>query len=280
MLTEEPGIAGLRDRLVARLGHRRGRSGRPSARPVPEPRGPAAWPRTRPSVDSGRRILLATWSWSSLACMERRGLLVSVTLTGFPLSTAQWPAWSLDHSSSKDRCSGSRGAVVRGRGGIAELKDIVGKRFTTAEPDGSGGCTHQADMTTDPFIVMLSFSDGTLGPALRHDGRPGGRGPQRRVPAGHVRDFRRRQGRAPLPGRVHGHGRLGKGCRQARPGAGGRHRRAGHQPHDAGRRGVHRGPGGPPPPTPTGSTGSARPASSAISPSGAMPVPSTSPTTP
>jgi hypothetical protein len=47
---------------------------------------------------------------------------------------------------------------------LDELGDIVGATFTTAEPDGAGGCTYQTDMTESMAIAGLTFSDGTLAP--------------------------------------------------------------------------------------------------------------------
>lgn len=47
---------------------------------------------------------------------------------------------------------------------LDELGDIVGATFTTAEPDGGGGCTYQTDMTESMAIAGLTFSDGTLAP--------------------------------------------------------------------------------------------------------------------
>jgi hypothetical protein len=47
---------------------------------------------------------------------------------------------------------------------LDELGDIVGATFTTAEPDGAGGCMYQTDMTESMVLVGLTFSDGTLAP--------------------------------------------------------------------------------------------------------------------
>lgn len=47
---------------------------------------------------------------------------------------------------------------------LDELGETVGATFTTAEPDGTGGCTYQTDMTESMAIVGLTFSDGTLAP--------------------------------------------------------------------------------------------------------------------
>ncbi len=49
---------------------------------------------------------------------------------------------------------------------LEEVGGIVGGTFTSAEPDGSGGCTYQTDMTTEMTVVGLTFTDGTLA-ALR-----------------------------------------------------------------------------------------------------------------
>jgi hypothetical protein len=49
---------------------------------------------------------------------------------------------------------------------LDELGDIRGATFTTAEPDGSGGCTYQTDLAEEISLVGLAFTDGTLG-ALR-----------------------------------------------------------------------------------------------------------------
>ncbi len=49
-----------------------------------------------------------------------------------------------------------------------ELSGIMGATFTTAEPDGAGGCTYQTDMADEIVVVSLAFSDGTLArPPLR-----------------------------------------------------------------------------------------------------------------
>ena len=47
---------------------------------------------------------------------------------------------------------------------LGELSDIMGATFTTAEPDGAGGCTYQTDMTDGFGVVSLAFADGTLAP--------------------------------------------------------------------------------------------------------------------
>jgi hypothetical protein len=45
-----------------------------------------------------------------------------------------------------------------------ELSGIMGATFTTAEPDGAGGCTYQTDLADEIVVVSLAFSDGTLAP--------------------------------------------------------------------------------------------------------------------
>jgi hypothetical protein len=45
---------------------------------------------------------------------------------------------------------------------LEEVGDIAGGTFTTVEPDGSGGCTYQTDLSGEMTLVSLAFTDGTL----------------------------------------------------------------------------------------------------------------------
>jgi hypothetical protein len=47
---------------------------------------------------------------------------------------------------------------------LDEMGGIMGATFTTAEPDGTGGCTYQTDIADGLVAVSLAFSDGTLAP--------------------------------------------------------------------------------------------------------------------